>query len=587
MGPVDPRLLRYASAARGFLVLGALLGLVQTAAVVGVAWSATQAVVAVVDGRAADDLGAALVGLAVAVVVRSAASWALEAVAVRTSAVVKSQLRRRVLRAVAGRGGDRVARHGSARLATLVGPGLDALDAWFARYLPQLLLTALATPLVVVVMWRSDWLSAVIVVVTLPLIPVFMVLIGLSTRAAQDRQWDRLQSLASSFLDAVGGLSTLKAFGREGRQVARIGRLTDEHRVETMRVLRVSFLSGFALELAASLSVALVAVSIGIRLIDGSLLLPVGLFVLLLAPEAYLPLRQVGAAFHAASDGVAAADGVFAVLDDDAASDDGRPGAGGPRGGAVPSAPTASVAGAPASVAAGPASVAADDVLVVDGVAVSRDGVPVLAPTSFRAPVGEVTALVGPSGVGKSTVLAAVRGAVASSGRVAWRDAGRAPVLGDVAWSGQAPGLVAGTVAENVALGDVVDAAAVGAALGLAGATELDPGTSLGASGSGLSGGQAQRVALARALYRAERRGARLLLVDEPSSALDPVTEAALVAGLREVAARGVAVVVVTHRAAVRDAADRVVVVEPASSGVTDVTGAASVAAASAPGGVR
>ena len=179
MGPVDPRLLRYASAARGFLVLGALLGLVQTAAVVGVAWSATQAVVAVVDGRAADDLGVALVGLAVAVVVRSAASWALEAVAVRTSAVVKSQLRRRVLRAVAGRGGDRVARHGSARLATLVGPGLDALDAWFARYLPQLLLTALATPLVVVVMWRSDWLSAVIVIVTLPLIPVFMVLIGL------------------------------------------------------------------------------------------------------------------------------------------------------------------------------------------------------------------------------------------------------------------------------------------------------------------------------------------------------------------------------------------------------------------------
>ena len=543
MKPLDPRLLRYASAARAFLVLGALLGVLQTVSVVGVAWGATRAVVSVVEGTGAGATGEALVVLALSVVARSATSWALEAVAARTAATVKSQLRARVLAAVSARGREWVAERGSARLTTLVGPGLDALDEYFSRYLPQLVLTALATPLIVGVMLVGDWLSAVIVLVTLPIIPLFMVLIGWTTRAAQDRQWERLQALAASFLDAVEGLSTLKVFGRERRQVERIGRLTDDHRRHTMAVLRVSFLSGFALELAASLSVALVAVSVGIRLVDGSLALSVGLFVLLLAPEAFLPLRQVGAAFHAASDGVAAAEGVFAVLEEGSATG-----------------PT------PARAAAAP--VAAGDALVVSAVSVERGGVVSLAPTSFVAETGRVTAVTGPSGVGKSTLLAAVRGEAPHGGEVRWRDADRGCVVGDVAWSGQRPGLVSGTVAENVALGDEVDPPAVAAALRAAGAPDVDPGLVLGAGGGGLSGGQAQRVALARALYRVERRGARLLLVDEPSSALDAVTEAAVVAGLRRAAARGVAVVVVTHRAAVRDAADDVVVLAPATATV-------------------
>jgi ATP-binding cassette subfamily C protein CydD len=549
--PLDPRLLRYASAARAFLVLGALLGVLQTVSVVGVAWGATRAVVSVVEGAGAGATSEALVVLALSVVARSATSWALEAVAARTAATVKSQLRARVLAAVSARGREWVAERGSARLTTLVGPGLvgvawgatrpGALDEYFSRYLPQLVLTALATPLIVGVMLLGDWLSAVIVLATLPIVPLFMVLIGWTTRAAQDRQWERLQALAASFLDAVEGLSTLKVFGRERRQVERIGRLTDDHRRHTMAVLRVSFLSGFALELAASLSVALVAVSVGIRLVDGSLALSVGLFVLLLAPEAFLPLRQVGAAFHAASDGVAAAEGVFAVLEE------------GPVTGS-----------APARAAVDP--VGAGDALVVSAVSVERDGVVSLAPTSFVAETGRVTAVTGPSGVGKSTLLAAVRGEAPHGGEVRWRDADRGCVVGDVAWSGQRAGLVSGTVAENVALGDVVDPAVVAAALRAAGAPDVDPGLVLGAGGGGLSGGQAQRVALARALYRVERRGTRLLLVDEPSSALDAVTEAAVVAGLRRVAARGVAVVVVTHRAAVRDAADDVVVLVPATA---------------------
>ncbi|WP_285063571.1 thiol reductant ABC exporter subunit CydD [Frigoribacterium sp. ME-P-080] len=541
MKPLDPRLLRYASAARVFLGLGAVLGLAQTLAIVAVAWFTTTAVVQVVDGRVSG-LSTTLLGLGVSVAARSLVAWALEVTAARAAAQVKSQLRARVVRAVADRGRAWVDRHSSARVATLVGPGLDALDEYFARYLPQLVLTALATPLLIVVMALHDWLSALIVVLTLPLIPVFMVLIGWTTRAAQTRQWDRLTHLASSFADAVGGASTLKAFGRERRQVERIGRITDDYRVETVTVLRVSFLSGFVLELAASLSVALVAVSIGIRLVEGSLGLTAGLFVLLLTPEAYLPLRQVGANYHAAADGVAAADDVFELLDDE-------------DGDVTPRSSRATTDADPA------AALPEADALVVDRVSVGRGGAVRLAETSFVAETGRVTAVVGPSGAGKSTLLDAVLGLEPCEGRAVWRSSGRAPARHEIAWSGQSAQLSSGTVAENVGLGDEDGPAteAVVRALDLAGAAGLDPALVLGAGGEGLSGGQAQRVSVARALYRLDRVGARLLLVDEPSSALDRVTEARVVEGLRRIAATGVAVVVVTHRRAVSDAADVVV----------------------------
>jgi len=559
VAPVDPRLLRHASAARTFLVAGALVGLVQTACTVGAAWFVTTAVVAVVDGRAATDLAPALTALGATVALRAVVLWALEALAARAAAVVKSQLRRQVVDAVVRRGSGWLAGQGSARLSTLVGPGLDALDEWFSGYLPQLVLTALATPVIVAVVFLADPLSALVLVVTLPLVPVFMVLIGWTTQSAQRRQWDRLQGLATAFLDAVSGLATLKAFGRERRQVERIGRLTDEYRVETVKVLRVSFLSGFALELAASLSVALVAVSIGVRLVDGSLGLTLGLFVLLLAPEAFLPLRQVGARYHAAADGAAAAEEVFAVLEEPVTAAGAHVGSGTASG--VTGATDAS---GPSPDRAGRA--AAPDALVVRGLSVRHGDVTALDPVDLVAPVGEVTAVVGPSGAGKSSLVAALLGLVPHEGTVAWRSTGRAPVRGEVAWSGQAPGLTTGTVAEAVALGDDVDPALVTACLDTAGARGVDPAAELGAGGSGLSGGQAQRVALARALYRLERRGCRLLLVDEPTSALDPVTEARLVAGLRAVAGRGVAVVVVTHRPAVRVAADSVVEVRRAAA---------------------
>ncbi|ARC57123.1 ATP-binding/permease protein CydD [Frondihabitans sp. 762G35] len=546
MKPLDPRLLRYASAARTFLVAGAGLGLLQTALTVAFAALVSRAVVYAVDGRTAD-LPGVLAALALVLVARSLVGWTLEAVAARTAARVKSQLRSRVVETVVRRGHAWLAERNSARLAILIGPGLDALDDYFARYLPQLILTALATPLLLVVLFTQDPLSGVIVLVTLPLIPLFMILIGWTTRAAQARQWDRLAALASAFLDAVNGLSTLKVFGRERRQIRRIGTLTDDYRVQTMKVLQVSFLSGFALEMAASLSVALVAVAIGIRLVEGSLALPLGLFLLLLTPEAYLPLRQVGANFHAASEGVAAADEVFEVLDDDAAASP------------APAATAVSSSASSPTARAASAAPTDPDVLVVRDLTVDYGGLRATGPISFELPTGRVTAVTGPSGSGKSSLVAALLGVVPHGGSARWRDGGGTPTRAETAWSGQQPGLMSGSVAANVALGDEIDLDQVIEALTTAGGRDIDPGIELGAGGTGLSGGQAQRVALARALYRIRRRDVRLLLVDEPTSALDLETERELVDGLARIAAGGVAVLVVTHRPGVRDAADRVV----------------------------
>lgn len=313
--PVDPRLLRYASASRWFFAAIAGIALAQTAVIIAFAWLLTRAITGALGGMPLPDLAPTLGGLALVVALRGVLLWAREAVAARAAARVQGQLREALVAAIGVLGPEWLGARNSAALAVTAGRGLDALEAYFGRYLPQLVQTVVATPLILAVMWWQDWISGLTVLLTLPLIPIFMVLIGLATRTVQQRQWRTLQRLASRFADTVQGLSTLKVFGRQHRAAASIERVTEEYRRETMRVLRVSFLSGFALEFLASISVAIVAVSIGFRLIDGALTLAVGLFVLLLAPEAYLPLRQVGVQFHAAAEGIAATDDVFDVLD--------------------------------------------------------------------------------------------------------------------------------------------------------------------------------------------------------------------------------------------------------------------------------
>ncbi|QNE46722.1 thiol reductant ABC exporter subunit CydD [Glaciihabitans sp. INWT7] len=534
MRPLDPRLLRYAAAARTFLGVGVALGIVRTAATLAFCWLLAQAIVGAIAGRSLGELLPGILSLAVVGVLRAGTMWAMDAAAARGAATVKSQLRRRLVAGITRLGPGWLGTRNRVDVVTTAGPALDALDGYFSLFLPQIVLTAIATPLVIVAIFLQDVLSGILVVVALPLIPVFMVLIGLATQAVQRRQWLVLARLSSRFLDVVGGLATLKIFGRQHRQAARIATLTEDYRVETMKVLRLSFLSGFALELIGSLSVALVAVSVGLRLVDGSLALSVGLFVLLLAPEAFLPLRQVGANYHAAADGVAAAEDVFDILD----------------------AAAAMTAEAPA-IHSGTVSLVRRDLRFAE-VSVRYEGRTAIDRFSAVIRPGRMTVLAGPSGSGKSTLLAALLGFVPFDGEIEIGDATLATDRRSLtAWAGQGAPLLEGTISSNVSLGDSApDLRLVRRALTLAALSELDPGTVVTVTGGGLSGGQGERVVAARAMYRALARHCPVVAFDEPSAALDPRAEAALLEGLRQLADEGYTVLVVSHRPAVIAAAD-------------------------------
>ncbi|GGM61992.1 thiol reductant ABC exporter subunit CydD [Microbacterium saperdae] len=548
MKPVDPRLLRYAGAARGFLAASALIGVVQTAVVIVFAWLLTDAVTGALAGR---DVTASLLWLLAVALLRGLLIAASDAAGTRAAAKTGMQLRAALIRAVGRLGPGWLAQRNRTALAVTAGHGLEALDSYFARYIPQLVLTVIATPVVLAVMWWQDWPSGLTAAVTLPLIPLFLILIGIATRTVQQKQWHTLQRLAVRFADTVQGLATLRLFGREQRAADRIESTADEYRRETMKVLRFSFLSGFAMELLASLAVALIAVSVGFRLLSGDLSLEVGLFVLLLAPEAFLPIRQVGVQFHAAAEGVAATEDIFAVLDEAGAQPDGVHNS------------SRTVAAAAGTTAAGAHPEILEELrtanagLVIDGLRV-RD----LPPVSFAADSGRITLIEGPSGVGKSSLFAALRGAAEYSGSASFRgsEVRQLDPADWLAWGGQTPGLLRGTVGDNVALGDPApDADGIRRALDAACAETIDPALELGVQGAGLSGGQAQRVAVARALYRHAQDPRRVLALDEPSSALDVETEARLWAALRERADAGATILLVSHRRSAREIADQVI----------------------------
>ncbi|GGQ63177.1 ABC transporter [Streptomyces flaveolus] len=551
--PIDPRLLRYARATRLFLAAVVVLGAVGAGLVVAQAMLIAEAVVgAFQHGMTAAELRTPLALLVAVACGRALVGWLTELAAHRASAAVKSELRRRLLERATALGPGWLSGQRTGSLVALATRGVDALDDYFSRYLPQLGLAVVVPVAVLARIVTEDWVSAAIIVATLPLIPVFMMLIGWATQARMDRQWRLLSRLSGHFLDVVAGLPTLKVFGRAKAQAESIRRITGEYRQATMRTLRIAFLSSFALELLATLSVALVAVTIGMRLVHGDMALYDGLVVLVLAPEAYLPLRQVGAQYHAAAEGLAAAEEIFSVLETPA----------------------------PAS---GNGPVPRDGALSFEGVTVRYPGrtADAVSDVDLVVEPGETVALVGPSGAGKSTLLHALLGFVRPSHgriRIGGADlAGLDPAQwhARVAWVPQRPQLFAGTVAENVRLARPdADDAAVRRALRDAGALEFvdalpeGTGTVLGEDGAGLSAGQRQRLALARA-FLADRP---VLLLDEPTAALDGATEAEIVAAVRRLAA-GRTVLLVVHRPALLEVADRVVrldepVAAPAAAGV-------------------
>lgn len=540
--PIDPRLLRYARSTRLFLGAVVALGLAGAGLVVGQAMLIAEIVVGAFErGLDGPALRTPLLLLAAVALGRGLIAWLTELAAHRAGAAVKSELRGRLLERAAELGPGWLTGQRTGSLVSLATRGVDALDDYFSRYLPQLGLAVVVPVAVLARIVTEDWVSAAIIVVTLPLIPVFMILIGMATQSRMDRQWRLLSRLSGHFLDVVAGLPTLKVFGRAKAQAESIRKITDDYRRATMRTLRIAFLSSFALELLATLSVALVAVTIGMRLVHGELDLYTGLVILILAPEAYLPLRQVGAQYHAAAEGLAAAEEIFEVLETSATG--------------------------PAGTAELPDGVPLR--IEIEGIAVRYEGrgEDSPGPVSLTVGPGECVALTGPSGAGKSTLLQVLLGFVTpTAGRVRvagvdlaelsqehWRDR--------IAWVPQRPHLFAGTIAENVRLArtDASDGD-VAAALKDAGAWEfvsaLPNGaqTPLGEGGVGLSAGQRQRLALARA-FLADRP---VLLLDEPTAALDGETEAGIVDAVRRLSV-GRTVLLVVHRPALLAVADRVV----------------------------
>ncbi|MGW4781012.1 thiol reductant ABC exporter subunit CydD [Streptomyces filamentosus] len=542
MKPIDPRLLRYARATRFFLVAVVVLGLAGAALVIAQAMLIAEIVVgAFQQGLSVSALTTPLLLLAGVAAGRGLVSWLTELAAHRASASVKSELRGRLLERATALGPGWLGGQRTGSLVALATRGVDALDDYFARYLPQLGLAVVVPLAVLARIVTEDWVSAAIIVVTLPLIPVFMILIGWYTQARMDRQWKLLSRLSGHFLDVVAGLPTLKVFGRAKAQAASIRAITGDYRRATMRTLRIAFLSSFALELLSTLSVALVAVTIGMRLVHGTLDLYTGLVILVLAPEAYLPLRQVGAQFHAAAEGLAAAEEIFEVLETPVRGGGTRP-------------------------------VPADARLELDRVTVRHPGrtEPSLSSASLTVEPGETVALVGPSGAGKSTLLDVVlgftepeAGGTVRVGGVDLAELDPEAWRARIAWVPQRPYLFAGSIAENVRLArPEASDAEVRAALRDAGADSFvdglpdGAGTVLGEDGAGLSAGQRQRLALARA-FLADRP---LLLLDEPTAALDGETEAGIVDAVRRLA-EGRTVLLVVHRPALLAVADRVVTI--------------------------
>ncbi len=534
MRPLDGAVLSHLRPARAALAVVVASGVLGGLATVAQTFALGALVVAAVSGNDWTGAGWWLVGL---VLLRTATAYAGQLAAARAAGEVSGALRLRLLEAV-----RRTADVAPTRLSLLATRGVAGVEPYVTRYLPALVPAAVLPVLTLVAITWLDPLSGLVVALTLPLVPVFAVLVGLTTRDRARTQWRAMEALSGHFLDVVRGLPTLVAHRRAEAQVVTIRSVTHRYRRATVDTLKVAFASSSVLELVATLSVALVAVTVGLRLASGSVDFRVALTVLLLAPEAYWPLRRVGAEFHAAAEGTAALAEADALLARAAAQ---------PRGSQRPARAT----------------------LGLRGLVVGHD-TPLTAPLDLDLPERGLVAIAGPSGCGKSTLLATLRGELAPhGGDVAvggtplprtdpawWRD--------QVAWAPQRPWLLADTVAANVRLGrpgagdDEVWSAL--AAVGVADVVRALPDgldSPLGEDGAGLSAGQRARVALARVVLAARP----VVLLDEPSAHLDEETEQVLLDTVA-VLARTSLVVVVAHRPAVLAAADRVLELMPAAT---------------------
>lgn len=553
----DRRLVARARAVRAALGIDAALGVLGAILVLAQATLLASAVARAWGGATLAEVAPALLGLVAVVAARSALSWGFETVGRRAAGSVLSDLRMTLVRRRLRDSPAALDGVQSGEVAAAGVGGIEALENYFAKYLPQLVLACIV-PLAVVA-WSApiDLLSAAIMLGTLPLVPVFMVLVGWYTERRTTERYAAMVRLSTHFLDVVRGLPTLRAFNRGEAQTERIAEVSDDYRRATMGTLRVSFLSGAVLDLAATLGVALVAVTVGVRLVEGHLGLQAGLTVLILAPELYAPLRALGAQYHASADGMAVAGRILDLIEEPAA------------------------VSAPAAPAPMPdlraARVVFDDVRFAYP---TREG-EVLRGLSLSVAPGERVAIVGPSGAGKSTIASLLlRLAEPTSGRVLAGHADAADVNPDawraqLAWVPQRATILRGTVAENIRLGapgasddEVREAARAAGADAFIAALPDGYDTLVGEGGRALSAGQGQRLALARALAR----DAPLLVLDEPTANLD-AENAALVAEAVRRLPRDRTIVMIAHDRELTRGMDRVVTL---ADGVITADAAAS-----------
>lgn len=547
MRPLDPRLLRRARPARVLLGVDVAIGIGTAFLVLLQATLLARVVARSFTGASLDDVSTELVLLVLVFAARAVLAWGFELAGRRGAIGVLSQFRlelveRRLRHEPAGLDGVE-----SAEIATVAVQGIEPLEAYFGRFLPQVVLAVFVPVSVIAWIVPIDLASALVMLLTLPLVPVFMVLIGRYTeRQTRDRA-RALTLLATHFLDVVRGLPTLRAYNRGPAQAASIAEASERYRITTMKTLRVAFLSGAVLELAATLGIALVAVTVGVRLVDGGIGFQAALTVLLLAPELYLPLRTLGAQYHASADGVAVAERLLELTEPEPPEREPREHA--------------------------PSRPASDGSIVrLEGVSYAypaREGM-VLDAVDLALHPGETVALVGRSGSGKSTLASIVLGlADPTEGRVLIDGAERgdgdlAAWRREVAWVPQRATVFSGTVADNIRLGDPgADEERVRTAARLAGAgdfiDELPGGyeTRVGDGGRQLSAGEAQRIALARAFLR----DAKLVVLDEPTANLDPASAEAVADAMRQLS-DGRTVLVIAHRPELAVRADRTVRLE-------------------------
>jgi thiol reductant ABC exporter CydD subunit len=529
--PFDPRILRLLPTARRPVLLLGILGVGSGALAIAQAFTIAAVVVAVTDGG---DLSRAALALLAVAAGRAVVASAIEAGGARAGVRLSTGLREALL-ATALRTPTGTPEGSVGDLRTLAVNGATSVEPYVARYLPALISAAVLPVLAITTMAVVDWPSALIVLFTVPLLPVFAALIGRTTAEATDRRWQALRALAGHFLDVVRGLPVLVGYGRASRQVDEIRRVGDKHRVATMATLRLAFLSSAALELLATISVAMVAVSIGLRLSAGHMSLGVGLVAILLAPEAYWPIRRVGAEFHAAADGATAIEDALAMLTPTGGD---LSGATQPNDRAGVGQPTGSTRSTGSSV-------------VARGLSYRYPGAERTAVSDIDVivPAG-LTVITGPSGCGKSTLLELLAGL-----RCPTKGSIQAPNAHLVS---QRPFLIPGSIRENLLLpGDRADAQ-IADALVQVGLGELIDGlpdgvdTVIGDDGFGLSAGQRARLGLARALLTQ----APLVLIDEPTAHLDQTATALVHSAIRRLADFRI-VIAATHRSGLLGLADR------------------------------